>query len=62
MTDLVPGIIATEFNDIAQKLKDYSAPAWLSFDFNNLEGRILDKPKNTESFIDLNAVLEFYSR
>ncbi len=50
------------FNNIPEKLKEYNPPAWLSFDTNVLEGRIVDKPKNTESFIDLNAVLEFYSR
>ncbi|KKQ04247.1 MAG: 30S ribosomal protein S4 [Parcubacteria group bacterium GW2011_GWB1_36_5] len=50
------------FNNIAEKLKDYNPPVWVVFDINILEGKILDKPKNTESFLDLNAVLEFYSR
>lgn len=50
------------FDNIAEKIKDYNPPAWVSFDVNTMEGKILDKPKNTESFIDLNAVLEFYSR
>lgn len=50
------------FADLANRLKDYHAPAWLSFDVNKMEGKVLDKPKNTETFLDLNAVLEFYSR
>ncbi|OGI95050.1 30S ribosomal protein S4 [Candidatus Nomurabacteria bacterium RIFCSPLOWO2_01_FULL_42_17] len=50
------------FSNIAEKIKDYNPPAWLSFDVGSMEGKVLDKPKNTESFIDLNAVLEFYSR
>ena len=50
------------FNNIAEKMKDYNPPVWVSFDLTNLEGKILAKPKNTESFLDLNAVLEFYSR
>lgn len=50
------------FDNIAEKNKDYNPPAWISFDVKNMEGRILDKPKNMESFFDLNAVLEFYSR
>ncbi len=50
------------FTDLPTRLKDYSSPAWMNFDTGALEGKILDKPKNTESFIDLNAVLEFYSR
>lgn len=50
------------FSNLAQTLKDYISPAWVSFDLNSMQGKILDKPKNTESFLDLNAVLEFYSR
>jgi small subunit ribosomal protein S4 len=50
------------FEGLVLKLKDYNLPVWLVFDVNKLEGKILAKPKNLESFIDLNAVLEFYSR
>ena len=50
------------FSNVAEKIKDYNPPKWLSFDLSKMEGKVLDKPKNTESFIDLNAVLEFYSR
>lgn len=50
------------FDNLAVRIKDYNPPAWLNFDVGTMEGKILDKPKNTEGFIDLNAVLEFYSR
>ena len=50
------------FANLEARLKDYTAPAWLSFDLSALEGKILAKPKNIETFLDLNAVLEFYSR
>jgi len=50
------------FGDLGEKLKDYTAPAWLVFDAEKMEGRIMEKPKNGETFINLNAVLEFYSR
>jgi small subunit ribosomal protein S4 len=50
------------FDNLPQVLKDYHAPAWVSFDTGTMEGKVLDKPKNVESFFDLNAVLEFYSR
>jgi len=50
------------FSNIAEKLKDYIPPVWVSFDINIMEAKILGKPKNTEGFLDLNAVLEFYSR
>ena len=50
------------FENLSDRLKDYNGPKWLAFDLSSLEGKILDKPKNTETFLDLNAVLEFYSR
>lgn len=50
------------FENLADKLKDYIAPSWVSFDLNKMEGRILAKPKNIETFLDINTVLEFYSR
>lgn len=50
------------FENLAGKLKDYSSPEWVSFDPASMEGKILAKPKNSETFLDLNSVLEFYSR
>ena len=50
------------FENLADRLKDYNSPAWVLFDLSSKEGRILSKPKNIETFLDLNAVLEFYSR
>ncbi len=50
------------FENLSDRLKEYNPPTWLTFDLGSLEGKILAKPKNTESFLNLNAVLEFYSR
>jgi len=50
------------FSGITERLKDYVSPTWISFDTGKMEGRILAKPTNVETFLDLNAVLEFYSR
>lgn len=50
------------FENLPERLKDYSAPTWVSFDTGSMEGKIISKPKNTETFLDINAVLEFYSR
>jgi len=50
------------FENLGDKLKDYNSPSWVAFDLAAMEGKILGKPKNTETFLDLNAVLEFYSR
>jgi len=50
------------FAGLVEKLKDYNTPDWLSFDTGKMEGSVLSKPKNIETFLNLNAVLEFYSR
>ena len=50
------------FENLAGRLKDYNSPAWVEFNEGAMEGKVLSKPKNTETFLDLNAVLEFYSR
>jgi small subunit ribosomal protein S4 len=50
------------FDALAARLKDYSSPSWMTFDADKMEGHITGKPKNVETFLDLNAVLEFYSR
>lgn len=50
------------FENLSERLKEYNAPSWVSFDTGSMEGKILTKPKNTETFLDINAVLEFYSR
>ncbi len=50
------------FTNLAQKLKDYSTPTWLTFDAEKLEAKVVGKPKNNETFLNFNTVLEFYSR
>jgi small subunit ribosomal protein S4 len=50
------------FTNIATKLKDYTSPNWLSLNIETLTGKVSGKPKNIEGFLDLNTVLEFYSR
>ncbi len=50
------------FEGLTEKLKDFNSPEWIAFDLGKVEGKILSKPKKVETFIDLNAVLEFYSR
>jgi small subunit ribosomal protein S4 len=50
------------FADMVKKLKDYVSPSWLKFSPEALLGSVEGRPKNTDSYTDLNAVLEFYSR
>lgn len=50
------------FTGLSEKLKDYTMPSWLKFDLVKLSGSLQGKPKNDEGFLDLNTVLEFYSR
>jgi len=50
------------FSDMANKMKEYTCPNWLTFNIESLSGNVQGKPKNVEGYIDLNTVLEFYSR
>jgi small subunit ribosomal protein S4 len=50
------------FADVKKKMEEYTIPNWLSFDSVLLKGTVQGKPKNTDGFLDLNTVLEFYSR
>lgn len=50
------------FQDIDKKLKNYISPDWLKFDVSKGIGEITGHPKNTDSFLNFNAVIEFYSR
>jgi len=50
------------FSDMAIKMKEYTCPNWLTFNVETLSGTVQGKPKNTEGYIDINTVLEFYSR
>ena len=47
---------------LSEKMKEYTSPAWVSFDSECMQGKVLAKPQNADTFLDLNAVLEFYSR
>jgi small subunit ribosomal protein S4 len=50
------------FADMVKKMKEYTCPNWLTFSAETLSGKVTGKPKNIEGFLDLNTVLEFYSR
>lgn len=50
------------FTEIAEKLKNYSWPNWLKFTPEQLQAEVSAKPKNEEQFLQLDTVLEFYSR
>ena len=50
------------FADMVKKMKEYTCPNWLTFNAETLTGTVAGKPKNIEGFLDLDTVLEFYSR
>jgi small subunit ribosomal protein S4 len=50
------------FTDFSTKIKDYTWPKWLKFTPDSLQAEVVSKPKNEESFLQLDTVLEFYSR
>lgn len=50
------------FSDLSTKLKDYSAPNWLTLDTVKGEAKIIAMPKEIESGFDFSKVLEFYNK
>ncbi len=50
------------FTNLKEKLAEYTLPNWLKFNIDKLSGSIEGKPKGDDGFLDLNTVLEFYSR
>ena len=52
------------FLGLDEKFADYSAPSWVSFDIKKHEGKVLDIPKLSlaDASLDLESVLEYYSR
>ncbi len=53
---------STVFADMKKKLESHTTPAWLKFSVEDLQAEVVAKPKNDEQFLQLDTVLEFYSR
>ena len=50
------------FTDFSTKVKNYTWPTWLKLTPEALQAEVVAKPKNDEQFLQLETVLEFYSR
>lgn len=50
------------FADLAEKLKQYTAPEWLKLLPGSASAEVIGSPKNPDSFMNFQAVIEFYSR
>lgn len=50
------------FGDFEKKVKNYSWPQWLKLVPESLQAEVAAMPKNDEQFLQLDTVLEFYSR
>lgn len=50
------------FTELPARLKNYSTPNWLKNDLTDLKATVSGLPKNVDGYLDLNTVLEFYSR
>ncbi|HEY4496572.1 MAG TPA: 30S ribosomal protein S4 [Candidatus Paceibacterota bacterium] len=51
-----------QLKDIAEKLKNYEAPAWLLLDKEKLEGKVLSTPLDIDSSFDVSQVVDYYLR
>lgn len=50
------------FQNLAERLKEYKTPAWLSWNADMTEATVRALPTFAEEFINLGSVIEFYSR
>lgn len=50
------------FTELPTRLKGYNSPNWLKSDLSELKTTVSGVPKNVDGYLDLNTVLEFYSR
>ncbi len=50
------------FAEFQVNIKNYTWPNWLKLVPEQLTAEVVAKPKNTEQFLQLDTVLEFYSR
>ncbi len=48
--------------NLAENLKKYEPPVWLSVDKEKLEGTVVTLPKDQESLFDVNMVVDYYSK
>jgi len=53
---------AGPLKDLNERLKGYEAPLWLFIDKEKLEGRVVSLPHDTETFFDINKVVDYYSK
>lgn len=52
----------TVFADLDKKLKNNKTAAWLNWDNTKMQGQVKGTPKDPDPFLNLQAVIEFYSR
>ncbi len=50
------------FRDIAEKMKTYELPSWLTLDAEKLEGRVKALPENTEMPFEISLLVEAFSK
>lgn len=50
------------FKELANTLKQYEPPVWLSLNKESLEGKVESQPKDYEVPFDVNLVVDYYSK
>ncbi len=48
--------------ELAEKLKKYQTPSWLSIDPVSLQGKVVTLPKDVEAPFDISLVVDYYSK
>lgn len=50
------------FKDLADSLKKYDLPIWLTIDKDKFEGKVVSDPKDLNTEFNVNMVVDFYSK
>jgi small subunit ribosomal protein S4 len=50
------------FKDITEKMKRIEAPVWLSLEAEQLRGKVVSLPKDTETAFDVALVIDYYAK
>lgn len=50
------------FRELANTLKKYEPPIWLTMDLEKFQGKVISEPKDLEIPFDANLVVDYYSK
>ncbi len=50
------------FKNLKENLKNYEMPAWLAFDADKMEGKVIELPRQAEIPVEINLLVESFNK